>query len=185
MAYERHLMDVGRLHTEFGDYLLTCLRLYGVPDAECEDVRQDLYLKLLEKGRTIRDTSVKGFCSKIARDAAVDYLRKADRMPTMENCIVVDEDGVEGLHPELNQMAIARWKEITGNPNAERILEALELSEMYEMQPGGPTAREVIEDLLYGLTQAQIAEKHGLSQQMISKWLRGWYRWIGKKLPTS
>lgn len=178
-------MDVGTLHTEYGDYLLTCLRLYGVPEQECEDVRSDLYLKLLEKDVAIRDTNVKGFCSRIARNAAVDYLRKADRMPTTESMLMVDEEGIEGLHPELNTIAVARWEEITGNPNAERIAEALELSEMYEMQPGGPVAREVIEDLLYGLTLEQIGEKHELSKATVSRWLRDWYKWIGEKLPKT
>ncbi|MFA7286959.1 MAG: hypothetical protein WC052_04850 [Patescibacteria group bacterium] len=175
-------MTVERLHISYGGYLLTCLRLYGVPEQECEDVRQDIYLRLLESKRKISDDNIKGFCSKIARDAAVDFKRKSDRTPTMESMSIVDEHGMTSMHPELDAQALARWETMIANPNKERIEQALELAQMYECQPGGPTAYEVIDDLLFGLSMEQIGEKHNVAKATISRWMSDWYVWIKEQL---
>lgn len=174
-------MTVEKLHTDFGDYLLRCLRLYGVADDACEDVRQDLYLRLLESQRTIRDTHIKGFCSKITRDAAVDWLRKENRAPAMVDCVIVDEDGFEGMHPEIESNIVRKWESAMGDPNIMRISEALGLAQTYWCDPG-VTAYDVLADLLYGLTMEQVGEKHGVSKSTVSRWVRDWQKWIKEKL---
>lgn len=176
-------MTVEKLHTEYGGYLLKCLRLYGVPESECEDVRQDIYLKLLEKKCDLSKVKTpKGFCATIARNAAIDFLRKAGSAPEVESLTVII-DGEEKLHPGLNKIAVAQWEAIIGNTNMERIQEAIELAQLYDLQDGGPTAYEVIEDLLYGLNMKQIGEKHGVSRHTVSRWLQEWYAWINSQIP--
>ena len=175
-------MTVEQLHTEHGKYILTCLKLYGVPAQECQDVRQDLYLRLLEVDKVIHDDHVKGFCSKIARDMAYDWLRKQSRTPLMEAVITIDDEGFEGIHPVLTAQTMARWESIVSNANVERIAQALQLALIYEVDPG-ITAHEVIADILYGLNMTQIGTKHGFSKATVSRWMKEWYAWINAKLP--
>ncbi len=175
-------MTIEQLHNDFGDYLLLCLRFYGVPMQECADVRQDLYLKLLENKRDLSCVKhPRGFCSKIARDAAIDRLRKTGRTPLMVSLTIPDEEGGERSHPELDTVAISEWEHIVSNPNTERIAEVMELAAEYEVQPG-LTAQEAITDLLCDLSQEQIGDKYGVSQSEVSRWLQDWYCWVNTKL---
>lgn len=178
-------MTLTELHNEHGRYLLTCLRLYGVPEQECEDVRQDLYLKLLENETDLTKVRhARGFCSTITRRVAIDWLRKNSRAPSVESCVVVDENGIEAMHPEIDAIMVSRWESIVANTNVGRIEQALELAQMHDCRPGGPTAHEVVADLLYGLTMEQIGEKHGVNKSTVSRWVKEWYEWIGAQLPA-
>jgi len=176
-------MTIETLHIDYGDYLLKCLRGYGVPAQECEDVRQDIYLKLLENGTdlsTIRQP--KGFCSCIAHNAAVDWQRKAKRTPIMESVSIVGDDGCESAHPELNAQAVVAWEVMMGNSKTEYVAQALELARTYECEPG-VTIYEVIAGLLYGSTMKQVGKKYGVSHMTVSRWVRDWHRWINANLP--
>lgn len=179
-------MTLAQLHDKHGDYLLKCLRVYGVPKQECEDVRQDLYLKLLEKKTDLtKITYEKGFCSRITRNAAFNWLRKTRRASTIGNlCVpilIAGEGGAETVRPEMDALATARWQAVVDNPNTERIAQALELAQLYECQPE-TTAYEVIADLLYGLTLEQIGRKHDVGRMTISRWMQDWHKWINEKL---
>jgi DNA-directed RNA polymerase specialized sigma24 family protein len=175
-------MTLTELHTEHGDYLLRCLRLYGVPEQDCEDARQDIYLHLLDQYVEIANTNVRGFCSHLARNEAVNWKRKHDRMPRADQCVCIDADGFSGEVPEMDQLACKRWDEVADNPNVERIAAALELAKQYQCDPE-ITAYDLLADLLYGLTIAQIAEKHGVNPDTIKRWVREWRRWVAVELP--
>lgn len=171
-------MTLEEMHNNYGNYLLACLRLYGVPEQECEDVRQDLYLKLLKNKFDLSFIRhPKGFCSCMSHRAAIDWLRKAGRTPPMVSLSISDEESGERSYPELDTMAAFEWGSIVDNPNTERIARAMELAEEYEVQPG-LTAQEVINDLLCDLSEEQIGDKYGVSHMTVSRWMQEWYRWV-------
>ncbi len=178
-------MIVEQLHTDYGDYLLKCIQMYGVAEDDCEDVRQDIYLKLLETKRVIRDTNVKGFCSKLARDAAVDYLRKRSRCPTVESLMIVDENGVAGIHPEIDTMMVRNFQSMMGSSNIERIARALQWATEYRVTED-VTAYDIIADLLYGLTTVQIADKYEVDRRTVARWFQKWYKHVRseEKIPN-
>jgi DNA-directed RNA polymerase specialized sigma24 family protein len=181
---EQKMLNVHNLHAGYGDYLLRCLRLYGVKPDDCEDARQDIYLRLLESDRDLSTVRTpRGFCAKIARDMAIDHMRKSGRTPTMEQSIIITGDGFSGDHPELDKIAFRKWGEITDNPNVTRIEQALELAEMYVCDELlEVTAYDLIADLLYGLTMEQVAEKHSVAKSTVTLWLRDWRTWIKESL---
>ena len=175
-------MTLKALHIDFGDYLLKCLRLYGIPEYECEDVRQDLYLKLLENHTDLSCiTQPKGFCSCIARNAAINRSLKIKRTPIMESITSTDKENHDIDCPELDTLTVAEWEILISNPNTDRIAQALELAQVYECEPG-VTAYEVIAHLLCDLTMTQIASKYGLNKSTISRWVRDWRTWINNEL---
>ena len=176
-------MTITQLHKEHGTYLLCCLRVYGVPNAECEDVRQNLYLKLLNNNTKIENTIVRGFCSTICHNAAFSWLRHKRLAPEIDKLTVLNPEGIEGIHPCINSSDVAKWELLTTNATTGRIYDALVSSESWECQPGGPTAYAVISDLMYGLTMKEIGNKRGVSKATVSRWMTDWRKWINKQLP--
>lgn len=178
-------MTLTKLHNDHGDYLLYCLRMYGVSGAACEDVRQDIYLKMLERETDLSkiDRTPRGFCSTVCRHAAFNWLRGKRRAPSMESLIVISPTGFEGMHPEVDKHAAETWDRIANNPTGERIREALVLAQLWDCQPGGPTAFDVMADLLYGITMADIGVKEGVSKATVSRWMREWTEWVNLQLP--
>jgi DNA-directed RNA polymerase specialized sigma24 family protein len=167
-------MTLDQLHREYGFYLLTCLRMYGVPEGECEDVRQNLYVRLIESQydlTTIR--APKGFCATLARRAAIDLHRGWN--PTMEPADIVTNDGDTMDHPELTRQAMTIWGAITTDSQMSRIERALEEATRFTVAPG-ITAFDLIIYLIQDMTHKEIAAKFSVTRrETVSGWLKKWY----------
>ena len=164
----------------YNNYLLKCIRMYGVPEQDCQDVLGEVYSRMWEKQIVIRPTGIKGFCATLARNAAYSYLRKLKNEP----CYVqIDDEAFKEGHPSLNNISMKQWSSIIDNPNASRIEEALELAKTYEVQPD-LTAFQLIADIMVGLTHEQIGEMYGVQRVTVSRWITGWHRWIKEKMTS-
>jgi len=174
-------MTLSNLHIMHGRYILTCLKLYGVSEQDCEDVRQDIYVHLLETKHKIENTYVKGFCAKIARNAAIDYARKnKNTLKTIPFSCNIDNDPAEVI-AELDAKSLAKWNEVIGNVNTDRIEKAIELSQEYECKPGVPIY-EIIVDLLLGLSLEDIGGKYCITKSAVHQWLQKWYTYLKKEI---
>lgn len=172
-------MTVEQLHIQHGAYLLTCLRLYGVPESECEDVRQNLYLKLLESKTPIEEKIAKGYCATIARNAAIDYKRKTVSAPPF---VSVSSDEDNATRPEIDSLAFTDWQRVVSDYDTERIVRALELSQTFVSQGHVPICH-ILNSLLEGFTLAEIGKEYGVDKATISRWLKDWHLWISEVLP--
>jgi len=176
-------MNVKQLHDEYGKYLLKCLYLYGVPKQECEDLRQDLYTRLLEYNHDEEIRNPKGFCANMARNMAFNWLRNTHSKPKIEPIMLAAQNNDNcTTHPDLEISAVAQWERMMDNPNAERIIQGLEVAKVYKCD-SETFAIDLIADLLYGLNYSQIGEKYNVSNAAICQWLKAWYIYVNKALP--
>jgi len=178
MPHTKDIVTVETLHIKHGNYLLKCLRYRGIPEQECEDIRQDIYLKLLKSRRIIYDVNITGLCSKIARDAAADWFRKQNHAPE-----TVSSEGDFGNDEgkEINAKIVADWQVMMGDSNSNRINQAIELAQIYECATG-VTIYEILAYRVAGFSEDDIKERYGVDQATISRWLSKWHTWINKKL---
>jgi len=168
---------VEQLHTKFGPYLLTCLNRYGVPKDDCEDVRQDLYLRLLVAKTEIGPIeSKKGLCSYLARNAASDYRRaKGRRVPTV-SCTFTEDDPAMA---EAMQYFITHNLVYAYPVDLERIQLALQvtITNGYECD-GRVSILDIIYDLVDGKTYTEIGERFDVNKSTVCRWLNDWRGWL-------
>lgn len=175
-------MTVEQLHKQHGDYLLRCLRFYGVPVCDAEDVRQDIYLALLTRKHDIRDERVRGFCSKIAKNAAESYRRKQECRIDEEPLFLLGPDGCETMHPVVDQLSTERWSEQLGGVASNRIEAAAELATSY-IVADGITAFELLSHVIYGLSYEQIADIYNTTPAIVRGWLQRWRKHAREQIP--
>lgn len=162
-------MTITDFHNQYGYYLTACLHKSGIPLEECEDARQDIYLKLLELKFIIRDNCAKGLCSKIAKHYAIDRYRKQSIRSEM-----VDIQDLT-VKKELDQATLFDWLSENGKSAMDLAIEAVSQSESF-MVADGISAFMLINDVFNGMTQRAMAEKYGVAPMTINRWLKRWYK---------
>jgi len=165
---------VEQLHTKFGPYLLACLNRYGVPEDDCEDARQDLYLCLLT-------TEVplylgKGFCSHMARYIALKYHRTRSRRIKTVSCAFTEDDPVM---IEAAQYFMAHNLLQSQSVNLERIDRALRVTITADYECDGRVSiLDIIYDLVDGKTYTEIGERFDVNKSTVCRWLNDWRGWL-------
>lgn len=104
---------------EFESVLRACLWRYTHNNSDVDELLQDTYARLLVVGATARETevrSVRAFCLTVARNVALDWLRRQQVVPLelvadMESLDVLDESAqieeIVNAHQELELLAEA------------------------------------------------------------------------------
>lgn len=174
-------MTITELHTKHGKYLLDCLRLCGVPADACEDVRGNIYLKLLKKSNMVEDCQ--GLVAKIARNASIDYHRvtnsKGKEKPVQ---VYSNLTGDEVTIEELNKKSMEMWSASMDSIVMGRIESALVGASAYFFTPS-ITALMLLEMQMYGLNTDQIGEIFNCSGRTIRNWLNVWKKHARSKWP--
>jgi len=165
-------MTVEKLHREYGKYLLTCLRVRGLSLDDAQDVRQNIYMYLLITKHEIHDEGIKGFCSSIARNAAISFHEQATTAErNKENC-----SGGLMVH-ELEHLCY----------HDDRILAASRIAAEYHITDGANNVVPILDTLLLvaeGISQEQIAEQYGVDHSTVARWLADWYTFINRRMRT-
>jgi len=172
---------VERLHVEYGAYLLKCLQLYGVPADECEDVRQDIYLRLLTSKPTLDDRAMRGLCARLARNAAADFRRAKGRQITTVPW-PYDDDPLAII---IEQRSYDAWKTVVSTSRMEDVEEAFLLTtgHNYECAPNVPMI-EILFDLVDGRSHEDIGERFGVNFRTIAKWIAKWRMWVKQQIES-
>lgn len=170
------------LHVEHGAYLLKCLYRYGVPQGECEDVRQDIYLRLLTAKPTLNTSAMRGLCARLAHNAAVDFRRARSRQITTVPW-PYDDDPLAVI---IEQRSYDAWKATVATSRIEDVEEAFLLTTgfNYECAPDVPMI-EILFDLVDGRSHEDIGERFGVNFRTIAKWLHDWREWIKQQQSIS
>jgi RNA polymerase sigma-70 factor (ECF subfamily) len=120
---------------------------------QAEDLAHDTFVRVLESDSTVVEQP-RAYLHQTARNIAVDAYRREDRRAAME---------LEAVHRDLPA---------TGDP--EHFMHAIQLADSIERALGElpVNCRKVfVWQKIEGLTQAEIAERLGLSKNMVEKYM--------------
>ena len=120
---------------------------------QAEDLAHDTFVRVLESDSTVVEQP-RAYLHQTARNIAVDAYRREDRRAAME---------LEAVHHDLP---------VTGDP--EHFMHAIQLADSIEraLSELPVNCRKVfVWQKIEGLTQAEIAERLGLSKNMVEKYM--------------
>jgi hypothetical protein len=178
-------MNLTDIHNLYGNYILAVLRSHGVLQDDLEDLRQDVYLKLLKTKRRVKNTpeNIKRFLRIVCVTTAADY-RKHRALVSMETISVLDSDGFEAACPEVESQIFQMWESASGSMSADRIEEALDHASGWlvcvSTKTGVLYMLEVLDLLIQGYTLKQVTGQLGYTQSFIKNSLHQWRRQIKK-----
>jgi RNA polymerase sigma-70 factor, ECF subfamily len=142
-AFSRSHAEFKELYDTYVGLVYFVIRKFNLPQQETEDIVQDVFLKFFQSDtRTAEPEKVKAFLLTIARNKALDVLRKRKRQKT-------DPVG-ETLDDEDSQL----WRS-----DKRRILEAEVVAEFLDEIQDEPGAEVLIQYYKEGLTVREIAAK--------------------------
>ena len=164
------------------------LKACSVPVADLEDVRQNLYLKLLESETSVLPENISvrwltQICRRMAQDFVAKKETEIDHISFEQNRIETHDDESRVIPTLTDQQSMRTWvNEVTSNAPA-RISSGLELSKTFTVSAEHKvTAYMLIAHLAAGLGEAEIGEFYGVTKQAIDKWLKKWHKHVKQVL---
>ena len=162
--------NLSAIHAQYGNFILDCIRIYGVKSVEdALDIRQNIYLALFKRSLSERfpvGVSLKGYIRRAASNAAMDYHRTQRR----ENAVfdwVSGNDDIVGL--QMDRVSFQAWWAANEDVDL-RILRSIEFLSQYECS-ADVFMRDIIDDIYNGASCEVIAEKYEVASGTVSSWI--------------
>lgn len=199
---------IADVHTQYGRLLLMLLRGFGVPADDREDVRQDIYVRLLQQ-KIDPERCTPSFLGSVAKSAANMYRRQRYGFLMCGACgerytaksgvcsacgtphnkrqdvslVEFDEDGNLEVNEELEQLAERQWVQaMEDSARHADAYYALDLARLYRCGATDYTAYDLINMLHNGWSHERMATECQVADRTVRKWLREWYKYITKEL---
>ncbi|RKW62631.1 MAG: hypothetical protein D8B52_00285, partial [Prevotella sp.] len=75
LVQTNHIQAISAVYKEMKLSVFSIFRQVGIPESDCEDLVQDVFVKLLSID-TLRTETIKGITATIALRLRIDYLRR-------------------------------------------------------------------------------------------------------------
>jgi RNA polymerase sigma-70 factor (ECF subfamily) len=108
-AKQRNENDLTRMYFVYSPYVSALLLAFGVAHHDVDDLRQDVFRKVLESISEFEHASFRGWLKAITRNTVIDHHRRSSREAAPDSDVV--DEQVESREPQATDI---EWREYAG-----------------------------------------------------------------------